>query len=160
MKIPTNSKKYKNRRYKLLSIKERMKNLREHKKSCKIQKKEETMNFFLKYQMKVKRNLLRFMIISFWMENYILSDKKYSDNNSKFLKCPHVFISSSQIYKLLFGSFCLKDLHGFYFTGNNRVFGRIAENQVFKKYPKIKRAFCLFSSVFPFLCGAPDGFIG
>jgi hypothetical protein len=74
--------------------------------------------------------------------------------------CPHVVVSSALIYKFLFGKFSLIDVHQIYFTGVFRTYGRMAKNFVFNKVKKLKKAFCVYSDMHPWICASPDGLIG
>lgn len=76
------------------------------------------------------------------------------------LKCPHYSISSALMYSFLYGKFSLLDSHQTYFTGKNRIYGRMAEDFVKNIDKRIKKGMCLFSKEYPWICASPDGLIG
>lgn len=75
------------------------------------------------------------------------------------LVCPHVNISSAMLYRHLYGKFSLLDVHQMYFTGINRIYGRMAEDFIFKNVKNLNKGFCLFSDIYPWICASPDGYL-
>lgn len=75
------------------------------------------------------------------------------------LTCEHTSISSALMFRFLFGKYSLIDSHQMYFTGLNRMYGRMAENFVLEQVKGIKKGFCLFSDIYPWVCATPDGIL-
>lgn len=153
------SKKYKNKSYKKRSIRKRIKYINELRKTTSSVEATETNRLCDNLQYCINSNIYRQHLMKRIYDDCIKCNIVSPELLGE-LKCPHINVSSSQLYRFLFKRFMLADLHSIYYTGKNRRYGRIAEDFIMYEYPSIQKGFCLFSKKFPMICASPDGLEG
>lgn len=96
-----------------------------------------------------------FQFVVFFIQKFILDPcSKPSELPLNF--CSHLFVGSSQVFRLLSKSITPIHLHAVYFTSSHRRRGHLAENFYYYKYNNLHRGFAIRSTVLPFLVAAVD----